>query len=282
MEIQPVKSKKAPGYPTIRSYVENPMLLSKSIPNIWIRNKYAAATLASFILLGNPGDTKKTKKETIVLSDQVSFDNPENTIQKNNYDPIKVAPIFAHGDGSGAIGCIVMSPPVFISEGEALKIIIKALEDENIQMSGFNTPAFSFTAPAIANDCFNDDSTKNPKTKVKIKMDGYNSKYNLAIEFVSREDFAKFQSDDGCYSSVQGFNTKEAAELIRQDIIRKGRFNAAVFYDPMPSINFDLDSNNVSFEKLEVDASKLAKDQLLSQVADFIHWLNNSGLIIKK
>ena len=52
MEIEPVKIKRKPGYPTIKTFVDNPGLLSKNVPFAWIRNQYAATTLATYILCG--------------------------------------------------------------------------------------------------------------------------------------------------------------------------------------------------------------------------------------
>ena len=36
---------------------------------------------------------------------------------------ISVTPIFEHGTGRGATGCIVVSSPVFLSEEEAMQVI---------------------------------------------------------------------------------------------------------------------------------------------------------------
>lgn len=281
MKCKPIKLKSKPGYPTIQDYVKNPGLLSKHVPKAWIKNQYAATTLATFILCGNASDAKKVKPETVVYEDKISQKSHVDINSKNVFDTLKVAPIFSHGDGSGATGCVVMSPPVFISEDEARKIILESLKAENIEFATTNCPSFVFKAPAIANDCFGDDSTKIPTAEVKIKMDGYNEKYNLAFEFVSTDDYSKFRSDDGCYSTVQGFNTKRAAELIRDEIAKKKKINSVVFYDPIPSMNFEMD-DKISFEKIEEDAKKAAKEQLIAQVTDFIDWLKKSGLLNKK
>jgi hypothetical protein len=41
--------------------------------------------------------------------------------------PAVAAPIFEHGEGHGSVGCVVITPPVFLSEEEALKIIRESL-----------------------------------------------------------------------------------------------------------------------------------------------------------
>src|ERR1035437_4244594 len=159
MEIKPVKIKRKPGYPTIKTFIENPELLSKNVPFAWIRNQYAATTLATFILCGagNQSSAQKTKPATVVVSKYIKKDKPA-AIKSVKRDSVKVARIFSHGDGSGAIGCEVMSPPVFISEDEARNIIFDALKAENIVFSTTkNNPVLNFTASAIADDCFDDE-----------------------------------------------------------------------------------------------------------------------------
>ena len=278
MEIKPVKLKKGPGYPTIKTFVDNPELLSKSIPFSWIRNQYAATTLATFILCGcgNQNSAQRVKPATVVVSKDINKDK-HAAIQSVKHDPVKVARIFSHGDGTGAIGCEVMSPPVFISEDEARKIIFTALKKENLIFSTTNTPVLKFEAPPIANDCYFDRQKKNvKKAKVEINMDGYNKQYNLAIEYVSVDDFKKFKNDDGCESTAEGFNTKGAAELIMNELMSRGTTNAVVFYDPMPRIDFMSYGMHGVNDK---SVNKLAREQLLAQVKDFIDWIKKEGII---
>ena len=47
-----------------------------------------------------------------------------------------VAPIFQHGEGRGATGCIVMSPPVFLSEEEALLVVREELGKSEMGQTG--------------------------------------------------------------------------------------------------------------------------------------------------
>jgi len=280
MEIKPIKQKRKPEYPTIKTFVDNPGLLSKSVPFAWIRNQYAATTLATFILCGavNQNSAQKVKPATVVVSKDIKKDKPA-AIQSVKHDPVKIARIFSHGDGTGAIGCEVMSPPVFISEDEARKIIFTALKKENLIFSTTNTPVLKFDAPPIAEDCYYDRQKKNAKkAKVEIKMDGYNNQYNLAIEYVSVGDFNKFKNDDQCYSSAEAINTRGAAELIMNELKNQGTTNAVVFYDPMPRVDF---ISSEMYGDTEKRINKLAREQLLAQVKDFIIWIKAEGLIKK-
>jgi len=278
MEIKPVKIKRKPGYPTIKTFVDNPELLSKNVPFAWIRNQYAATTLATFILCGcgNQSNAQKEKPAIVVVSNDIHTDKPTE-IQNQKQDSVKIAKIFSHGDGSGAIGCVVESPPVLISEDEARKIIFAALKAENIDFSITETPVLKFDALPIANGCFDEKDLKTAKkAKIEIKMDGYNAKNNLAIEYVSANVYNKFKTDEGCESTLLGFSTKYAAELIRNELITQGNINAAVFYDPLIKVEF---KKKEKFETTWKNVNNMAREQLLEQVKDFIDWIKKEGII---
>lgn len=277
MKIKPVKQAKTPNYPVLDYYINNPGLLSKNIPDSWIKNKYVATSLATFILFGTTKSNLFANQAGIEILENLSSDSKDQTKDEKK-DSIKIAPIFAHGDGSGATGCIVMSPPVFISEDEARSIIFNALEAEGIKFDTTDCPEIKFKSFPIANDCYfgDDDTTKVPDANIELKMDGYNKELNFAIQFVSGDDYFKFRSDDGCWSSVQGYDTKKAAEIIREKLITNGKTNTVVFYDPITSIDFE---SNKNWEKSQEEAKEEAKKLLLAQVEDFIKWIKKEKII---
>ena len=293
MEIKPVKIKRKPGYPTIKTFVDNPGLLSKNVPFAWIRNQYAATTLATFILcgVGNQSNAQKTKPATVVVSKVIKKNKPA-AIQTAKHDPVKIARIFSHGDGSGAIGCMVSSPPVFISEDEARKIIFTALKEENIDFSTINTPVLKFSVKPAVNYFHTEKQRLNDKKviTVEIKMDGYNVKNNLAIEYVSARLVNKLDPYDEMESSVQRIDTKSTAERIRNELIAQGKVNAAVFYDPIT--RYDpftyYDESPEAIDRLlsgnappptSKDHRPSSRDLLKAQVKDFIEWIKKEGII---
>lgn len=284
MEIKPITKSRQPNYPTIELFVMHPELLSQNIPSSWFKNRLVATSLAGFLLSScGAGTPKKSTEADIVnvlkvdnqneikIDSTVAVDKAISTQQKkttaNNNIVTNIAPVFAHGDGRGATGCIVMSPPVFISEDEAIKIILDKLKAEGYNFSNENCPTFSFKVLPIANEC---DEPKG-KAKIKLKMDAYNSNSKWAIQFISTDDYDKFKNDE-CWSSVSGYDTKKAAEIINQEFKKKKLTNAVVFYDPMPKTD-DWDK----YEKTKEEAKEL----LLAQVNDFIDWLKKNNIIIE-
>ena len=293
MEIKPVKIKRKPGYPTIKTFVDNPGLLSKNVPFAWIRNQYAATTLATFILCGagNQSSAQKTKPATVVVSKIKKQDKPAE-IQTAKHDSVKIARIFSHGDGSGAIGCMVSSPPVFISEDEARKIIFTALKEENIEFNTINTPVLKFTVYPGVNYFESKEQQLKDKQgrKVEIKMDGYNVKNNLAIEYVSARLVNILDPPDYETSSVQKINTKKTAEKIRDKLTAQGKVNAAVFYDPVTYYDrytyydeyqeaLDRVSSSNTSPSTSKDRPLSSRDLLKAQVKDFIEWIKKEGII---
>jgi len=284
MEIKPVKQKKKPGYPTIKTFIDNPELLAKNVPFAWIRNQYAATTLATFILCGAGNQTiaQKVKPSIVAVRKDIKNNKPA-AIQSVKHDPFKIAQIFSHGSGTGGIGCIVSSPPVFISEDEARKIIFTALKEENIEFSTTNTPVLKFSFFPIDYDYSKKGNHKNVKKEtIEIKTDGYNAKNNLVIEYVSYNVYNKFKTDYmDEYSSVQVISTKVVAERIRNELIAQNKFNAVVFYDPIAyeerrevDMLSLLDKNPP-----HVDLPHPSRDQLKEQVKDFIEWIKKEGII---
>ena len=281
MKIKPAKNAKQPSYPTIDMYAEHPELLYKSIPERWVNNKYVAASFMTFILLGIPKSKIIASHPAIETVDRINSNSDENTKNEDIRDSFKVAPVFVHGKGAGSIGCVSISPPVFISEDEALTIILKALDKHGIKLDTVQCPEIKFEAPSIANSCYSsseDDSIRLPDVKVELRMDGYSKASNLAVQYVSENDFFKFVYEDGCWSSLMEINTLKAAEIIREKLVANGETNAVVFYDPIVRSEFRINDPNYDWKKAREKAKKEAEKLLLKQVEDFIKWLGKEKI----
>lgn len=286
MEIKPVHNTIKPNYPTLELFMLYPELLSRNVPGSWLRNKFVATSLMAFLLSGCGTNTTK-KSETVEIVDSLETNlssarqtvaNPtdtKNRLQKkikNKLAATEVAPVFAHGSGSGATGCVVMSPPVFLSEDEALEIILNELALEGYSLSRENCPVFPFKVPPIANECGEYDG----RAKIQLEMDAYNPNSNWVIQFITTDDFAKFKNDN-CISSVSGYDTKQAAEIINEQLKKQKKTNAVVFYDPVTRIDFSKPGDFHMHIKL---AKEESQNLLIAQVRDFIQWLKSNNIKI--
>jgi len=265
MEIKSVNNSRQPNYPTIELFIKHPELLSRNIPNSWLKNKFVSTSLAAFLLYGG-GTSLVACGETSMVNTIKDSDSDSDTEEETNTDVTHIAPVFAHGEGSGATGCVVMSPPVFLSEDEAIKIILDKLRAEGYNFSTEDCPTLSLDVLPFANVC----DVPKETTNIELKMDAYNSNAKWTIQFISTDDYSKFKNDD-CWSSVTDYKTKKAAEIINQALKEQQETNAVVFYDPITYME----------DWKESQAIEKSKDLLLAQVEDFIKWLKTNNITIQ-
>ena len=112
----------------------------------------------------------------------------------------------------------------------------------------------------------------------KYVPDAYNQKMNLVVEFVSMQDYQKFADMEPEMSSVSSYDIKSTAVKIREALVKEGKTNAVVFYDP---VGYSDRGDMENWEEMEKSARKNAVEQLKTQVADFIDWIKKEGLLKK-
>lgn len=286
MKLKPLKNSKKPNYPTIELYINNPVLLSKNVPENWLKNSCVATSLATFILLGSPKIKVQASCINTAITDKIDFVQ-NDTIKEVIKDSVKIAPIFAHGEGSGSTGCVVISPPVFISEIEAKELIFKRLKKEGFNLKIENNDTIQFKSKQIIETNFSFEEIKEyPEINIVIKMDAYDSLLNFAIIYVSKDDYKNFVDiENWSRWTVKSYQTKKAAELIRNGFIENGKTNAVVFYEPLRTGNEYTHRELMEFElkgeNYESTERNLSKQLLLDQVEDFIKWIKQENIIIK-
>jgi hypothetical protein len=262
MQIKPKCNSNEPEYPTLITYVENPGLLSKSVPKIWLKNKIVVSALTAFIMFGSSDHSSDLHAEKFMAVEKVEEDRDSNDFEIKQKEAVKVAPIFAHGEGSGADGCIVISPPVFIPEDEAMELIISECAKHGINFKTEDCPEIEFKTSVIKWGRLNDIEFDR---HVKLRMDGYDKEKNLAFQFISKNDSKRISDDES--SPFESFNPKKSAISTRNAIAENKSMNAVVFYDPLNEPRSDKNFFEVLFN-LESDV----EDLLLDQVNDFIEW----------
>ena len=92
MNAQRVKRYRKPAYPTRLEALSRPELLKRNLPPGWHALPEMAGTVALFLAVNS----------TLQAADK-----------KPAGAAAVVAPIFEHGEGRGATGCVVVAPPVF-------------------------------------------------------------------------------------------------------------------------------------------------------------------------
>jgi hypothetical protein len=183
-----------------------------------------------------------------------------------------------------------MSPPVFLSEEEALQIIKEELSKVGIKL-GEGMPL-----PDVRID-YEDPFSKWPTserswlgeptadTTQPGELDAVDRERRVAVEMITSGDHSKFRR---IISSAVSYDThglaQHTADCIRDQLHRDLR--VGIFYDPLECRNFEVfDSKERGEKKVRAaflfgdpnDPAKIrAREQLRRQVQDFIVWLEKT------
>jgi hypothetical protein len=295
INIAPVKKYTPPKYPTIISAKNDPNLLQK-LPSRWEKNASVVValgligtmTLTSCGLLGSPNNASPTLDE---FKDFVSviIDNGKRTSHENNY--LNVAPVFIHGEGIGSMGCMMIAPPVFLSEQEALAIIKGVAEDAGLNF-GDHPPKYIATQNKGKIESYGWESGY-ILGNGNIGLDLYDSQNQVAVTYISmteaKEKYLPYKINDNeemfMESSVTSYRPRELAGLVVEDFSQQiGDIAVGVFYDP--GINWQSEEHQRILNEYykntgdyENDTKKIIEDQFRAQVQDFIEWLQGQGII---
>jgi hypothetical protein len=227
-----------------------------------------------------------------------------------------VAPVFEHGTGRGATGCVVISPPVFLSEEEAMQIIREELAKHGIRLKdggvlkgvrlfhrisledGKNVSrieeinveddpewqAMYEEQPELKQEF---DEMKQRSTPKPLKLDGVDAEKKVAVEFISESDYC----DSGGLlntSTVQDYDFVDVAKYVAEKAERESKdpIYVGVFYDPLVkppkpdfSIKLSKKEQEAAWKKRDADAKEESKRLLREQVDDFAGWLKEKKVV---
>ncbi len=299
MKSKPVRRYATPKYPTRLEVAARPDLLRRHQPPAWRQWPELTRAVGLFLLadtaqlLAAPGPPKDShaRAETNALA--------------------VVAPIFQHGEGRGATGCIVMSPPVFLSEEEALQVIREEMAAKGVQL-GTNKVALAGVGNGTA------------MNQAPFMADVADPKRKVFVEFLAQYDAPQWEwarqeeeHPDGpfTFSTVRSYDMPKTAAYLADRVKRRAteRVYFGTFYDPLAghidyekmiaalprpatgavstvgkakagakavgrSVSGYLDSRT-PLEKMESGAKALSRRLLREQVRDFVKWLQAQGAI---
>ncbi|PKM05554.1 MAG: hypothetical protein CVV17_03405 [Gammaproteobacteria bacterium HGW-Gammaproteobacteria-7] len=157
-----------------------------------------------------------------------------------------VAPIFEHGEGRGATGCVVVSPPVFLSEEEAMAVVREELARAGVTLTRAATTLSDVVLPQRRTQYEQTPAGEYVRkteeiagTGQALEVDAVDTAGRIAVEFVSEEDYFKLGGATSG-SSVQSYDLKDAAIAVADKLkqSRRGLY-FGVFYDPVERIVVD-------------------------------------------
>jgi len=277
MKKKKIKKYTGPKYPNKDLYTSHPELLFSYVPARWLKSKALIGALTAMTLGGIRIDAANQNTASPQL---VQEKDQEKKATEETKKTISVAPIFIHGDGVGATGCVVISPPAFLSEAEAMDIILSEFKKAGIEFDeiGFHADGMDFKQSKTRRVIKWDKENKKTNTEFEtiqepypLVFEAYNRKLNLGFKFVSRENYSNFiASEEGIWSSVTGYDFIAVAQDVRDSLQSYGKCSAAVFYDPLE------DRRESMFESEKIEKPEIPSAELLHiQVRDFLKWMNS-------
>lgn len=301
MRAKPVKRSRAPAYPTRAEFSAREGLLGSPLPRGWRVGKRLAGAV-TFLAAANLTGCGDSPVNPFVERPAGVQTAADRSTARSRAIPTEaaavVAPIFEHGEGRGATGCVVISPPVFLSEEEALQVIREELARHGIELATEGNVETVSVMPRVhwpdtdaqLTSVLDDMPPPRPLT-----MDGVDEPNKVAVKFISREDCERLPWDDYSFGFVEEYDTKGLARYVAEQIKEGGRqrLYAGVFYDPLVDVEFDFDEWlgdedveeetpeqwEAAYQKIRSRSAAKAKHLLRRQAEDFVAWLGRQGVL---
>ncbi len=283
--VRPVGSYPDPSYPTLTIHKENPGWLLYHAPPSWLRKDVAIGALATFSLSALSGGdhsqttgqagTGKVENTTTLLTNQ-----PKMT--ESSQQSVSVAPVFVHGEGRGSSGCIAVAAPVFLSEDDAIEIILDELKSEGIDFDQRDYLVCGVPAPKTSVSPIGPEETVQEARESEnfsparrhVTADLFSKASNLGIFFVSTNDCVRLS--DGMRSSLVVYDTLDLAQKMKEKLEAAREINAAVFYDPLLMHSWRPAPGHPHWYPNREEALKDSRELLKEQVRDFVTWMKKN------
>ena len=301
MKAQPVKSASRPKYPTQSETASWSDWLRAHVPGCW-KKLLGAGGAAAFFAAGLTGcsDGADSSGGSSDGNAIVKLGPASRSAGRLVPTAAIVAPIFQHGEGRAATGCVVISPPVFLTEEEALQVIKEELGKhgvslalQDVELGGIKLRSL-YTQERLAEfRKVNPDAARKAGkyATTAFCIDAVDPARCIAVEFVSGADCVRLAKEDEFPSTVSSYDFQESAAKLRTAIIasrQKGYFGT--FYDPAtvidrhsPQAQRDRPQTPEAWEswwkQQKQQATQTSKDLLRQQAADFAEWLKQRGAL---
>ena len=297
MKIKPVESIQTPSYPD--KYNEDIRhVLRTARPCRWNGKPLAVGVLSAAIVLsmsgckpeyttgGAPIQTPTDPiHETRPANHNVAGEVRESTAVIQTLPYNSMIPLFEYGDGTGAIGCVSIAAPVFMSEEEAYAIIATAFDEAGVLINRDTGPLENFKLPVTSISAVGDTKNRYDTIAGNLIPDGMITEHDLPVAFVSTVDVSDWETkdDSGLWVSVSTYDVKKTAQTLAEN-----NPSLVVFYDPVATPDYqkisaierrDEESDDAYYERWfavieeESEAARAESERLLRlQVDAFLEW----------
>ncbi len=265
LSVKAVASYPEPRFPSRAQFGNDPARLLRYIPERWQRCRLAFSALMAFALARTEGALEASP--TAQHQSPTPSDQSQTTARSDKTARVEVAPIFVHGEGQGATGCVAIAPPVFLSEAEALDVLWQELEQAQL---GFER------RPAGAGVTLAEGETQ-------LVFDFFSPELKLGVSFIGAHNYARLAGrsayacpddvSDGsreCMSTAGFYDTLNLAERTAERLSKAARYSAGVFYDPLVTRDAQRPFGTAENRRQGLEAQ--ARALLREQVKDFVVW----------
>jgi hypothetical protein len=298
MRPTPERDYEVPSYPTRTGAAAEPDLLGSHLPEGWQRGGVPRPLVVFLLALnaaacaapGNqPAAPAQPRPGTAVMV-PTPGEAPAPAESATALGPLPaptqmlVAPLFDHGEGRGATGCVVVSPPIFLSEEEAMTVIREQLARHGVELRQEHVAFGEVVVPDLQLELGGERPAlvEGPASGKALEVDALDPERHVAVEFVSVQDYEKLTSPGRSYSSVQLFEIRPLAAALLERVRKTGQHPVyfGMFYDPvMQDAELpDGPPSDAAWEALVARQTARAKALLQAQVEDFVAWLDRQGV----
>ena len=301
MDIEPVEATPRPEYPD-KYAKETRHLLIAARPHRWAAAPLLVGALSATVALGLGGCSELFNLSTGPTQTSIpsqTHSDASGSLENIRIDmntsipPGTVIPLFRYGEGTGAIGCIMVAAPVFLSEEEAFAILAAAFDEAGLTL---DENAFSLdNAMLPAPDRFSfDESEIISTTQGKLSVDGVlKLNQGVPVEFVSIYDMEDWQKKIESSSTVSMSSSVSVYRFLdTAQVLAENNPGLIVFYDPAVFSDFEFGSMEKKFlesdeafqerrmlalEQAKQEAQARSEQLLRDQAVAFIKWLDAEG-----
>lgn len=283
MEIKSVKQIKVPNYPLKEevSYID----LKEVVPKKWVKN--TVITIAMGVLVVSTLALNKTQSTAVVPDPEITGTQGTiidgSAVGEPKSNTLMVAPLFLHGEGRGAFGCVMIAPPVFLSEQEALEIVNEVAKEYGLNFTDDDVPSLHNVIEPSVN--LYSRRKSDSKEIIDLRVDFVDKDKGIVIEFVACEDVKKWKNKNEESEFLAGsYNTKDAAAQLQEGMLYAYDdsfevYTTGVLYDPCSFVFKDGNHAYKDQDKIQEVSREKSVSELKMQAKDFFEWLKAQGII---
>lgn len=287
LSAHPVRRIPSPRYPMRLDVLADASLLEK-LPPGWLSAPDVARLAAALVTLGFSGcDNPATSNAP-----------SQSTPGANARKAALVAPVFEHGNGvaagRGAMGCIAVAAPVYLSEEDAIQVITEELSQHGLDLTKRNEPLAEVIIHGRKVESAFDWASQTHGLHVEdvtgpLRIDLLDPVRHIGVEFVNATEYEELGGPDGSEWAV---DLKATAARVGDAVRTQGEgLCVGLFYDPVRSCSLlalpakadsrepEEDNRQSQWAATSEEAREESRRLLRMQVRDFVDWLKGQGVL---